>query len=238
MLRPPQQLAGPIGIAPAFAVRRSPFAPTMTNNKLSANWPAPAFRSAGVSPACPELGRRALLTFSSTGQTVGLAQRVSTAGSAVPGSRRGGACCARSSNSRTHTDPPRRAFRSAGVPPALLTFSKDQLRRVLPFEDSVGAQHDVPAVSPPRFSGVRELAPAFYSRTRIVVPRSSRGAACCGRPPWRARPSNSQANSDWAGFPSAAGSDKETFYVVGSYLTTGTRARIAVVCRAGGKNDL
>jgi len=210
--------------------RRSPFAPTMTNNKLSANWPAPAFRSAGVPPA--------LLTFSSTGQTVGLTQRMLVAAFAVPGSRRGAACCARSINSRTHTDSPRPAFRSAGVPPALLTFSKDQLRRVLPFEDSVGAQHDVPAVSPPRFSGVRELAPAFYSRTRIVVPRSSRGAACCGRPPWRARPSNSQANSDWAGFPSAAGSDKETFYVVGSYLTTGTRARIAVVCRAGGKNDL
>jgi hypothetical protein len=36
----------------------------------------------------------------------------------------------------------------------------------------------------------------------------------------------------------AAGFDKETFYVVGSYLTTEARTNMAVVCRAGGKHDL
>ena len=32
----------------------------------------------------------------------------------------------------------------------------------------------------------------------------------------------------------AAGFDRETFYVVGSYPYIGTRANMAVVCRAGG----
>jgi len=58
---------------------RSHSASAMTNGNTAANWPGPAFRSdclpgqAGVSPA--------LLTFSSTGQTVELAQRMPAAGS-------------------------------------------------------------------------------------------------------------------------------------------------------------
>ena len=52
---------------------RSHSASAMTNGNSAANWPGPAFRSAGVPPA--------LLTFSSTGQTVELAQRMPAAGS-------------------------------------------------------------------------------------------------------------------------------------------------------------
>jgi hypothetical protein len=202
-----------------------------SNSRTHTDPPRRAFRSAGVPPACPELGRRALLTFSSTGQTFGLTQRASTAGFAVPGSRRGTACSTRSNNSRSHTDPPRPAFRSAGVPPALLTFS----------------------------SAGQTVGPAQrVSTAGFAVAGSRRGTACC------ARSSNSRTHTDPPGpafrsagvppalltfptpqqtlglalFAAAAGFDKETFYVVGSYLNTGTRANMAVVCRAGGKNDL
>jgi hypothetical protein len=174
-----------------------------SNSRTHTDPPSPAFRSAGVPPA--------LLTFSSTGQTFGLTQRASAAGFAVPGSRRAAACCFRSNNSRTHTDPPRPAFRSAGVPPALLTFSSTEQR-----------VEKIPA--PQR--------PCASSLAGFAVAGSRRGTACC------ARSSNSQVRSELAGCPPAAGFDKETFYVVGSYLTTGTRANMAEVCSAGGKNDL
>jgi len=59
---------------------RSHSASAMTNGNSAANWPGPAFRSAGVLLALRFEGP-ALLTFSSTGQTVELAQRMPAAGS-------------------------------------------------------------------------------------------------------------------------------------------------------------
>ena len=43
------------------------------------------------------------------------------------------------------------------------------------------ASRRTPNGASPRFYGVRELAPAFYSQTGLAVARSRRGTACCAR---------------------------------------------------------
>jgi hypothetical protein len=192
--------------------------------------------------ACPDRSRRALgpavFGFRSAGLQPGILSPVvpasfRLAGYAVAGSRRGAVRRgARSSNSRVHSDSagappacpelsreaapattnsksaanwPRRAFRSAGVPPALLISSS--VRQTVGF-----AQHKLAA--------------------RFGASVFCRGAACC------ARSSHSRAHTDLAGLSPAVGFDHETFYVVGSYPNIGTRTNTAVVCRAGGENDL
>ena len=54
--------------------------PAVKTGNPEANWPRPAFRSAGVPPVYPERSRRALLTFSSVPQITGLARPMPAAG--------------------------------------------------------------------------------------------------------------------------------------------------------------
>ena len=64
----------------------------------------------------------------------------------------------------------RPAFRSAGIPPALLTSFCGSSER---------SQAATPNLAAARSYGVRELAPAFYSLTRFAVAISRRGAGAC-----------------------------------------------------------
>jgi hypothetical protein len=125
---------------------------------------------------------------------------------------------------------------------SLLAFSDHPARNFFAFAPAARPERGRRALGPAVFgfrsAGLQpgSLAPFVPPSRRLAgyaVANSRRGAVRRG-----ARSSNPRVHSGLAEFPLVAGFDHETFSVVGSYSNIGTRANMAVVCRAGGENDL